>query len=119
MNCNEEVTSIDVTQGQSGNDHTSAAPSGDESNLYAYIDRDQVHGLNLSDPEAARLPIKPWDQRNDTSTYAESGVDDQFIVTVPFVCSVRLKSILLHAGHGDFAPRVSDELEAHRLSWQH
>lgn len=31
----------------------------------------------------------------------------QFIVTVPFICPVRIKSILLNAGRGDFAPRVS------------
>jgi hypothetical protein len=36
-----------------------------------------VHGLNLREPEAAKELIKPWDAREDTEKYADSGVDDQ------------------------------------------
>lgn len=36
-----------------------------------------MHGLNLTVPEDAQAVIKPWDERNDTTKSAESGVDDQ------------------------------------------
>lgn len=67
-------------------------------------------------PEDAQAIIKPWDQRNDTSQYAESGVDDQvrstrsefgcaltlqglqFIIHVPFTQNVRVKSVLVKLG---------------------
>lgn len=48
--------------------------------------RRSVHGLNLTVPEDAKAIIKPWDQRDDTERYAESGVDDQVrgeLLTVP------------------------------------
>ncbi len=51
------------------------------SRLYAHVvtvrTRRSVHGLNLTVPEDAKAVIKPWDQRDDTEYYAESGVDDQ------------------------------------------
>ena len=40
-------------------------------------DEQSVHGLNLTVPEDAQALIKPWDERDDTSRFAESGVDDQ------------------------------------------
>jgi PITH domain len=39
--------------------------------------RNSVHGLNLDVPEQARDIIKSWDQREDTTKFADSGVDDQ------------------------------------------
>jgi PITH domain len=39
-----------------------------------------VHGLNLTVPEDAKAIIKSWDEREDTSKYADSNVDDQVIV---------------------------------------
>lgn len=36
-----------------------------------------VHGLNLAIPEQAKAVIKPWSEREDTTVYADSGVDDQ------------------------------------------
>lgn len=41
------------------------------------ITEPSVHGLNLTVPEDARNVIKPWNEREDTSKYADSGVDDQ------------------------------------------
>jgi hypothetical protein len=108
MNCNDETTSLDVTRPHASASSSSIA-AGDEQNLYSFIDLDQIFGLNLSDPSQAKLPIKPWDERTDTERYAESGVDDTFVITVPFTCSVRIKSILLDPGRGDFAPRVRSE----------
>ncbi len=38
-----------------------------------------MHGLNLTVPEDAQNIIKPWDEREDTAQFAESGVDDQVL----------------------------------------
>lgn len=36
-----------------------------------------VYGLNLTVPEDAKEIIKPWDEREDTTKYLDSNVDDQ------------------------------------------
>ncbi|KAJ7634862.1 galactose-binding domain-like protein [Roridomyces roridus] len=77
----------------------------DLSNLYAFIDKDNVHGLNLAVPEDAKDIIKPWDERESTDKYADSGVDDQMILHIPFTQQVRLKSILLKLGRGEATPQ--------------
>jgi hypothetical protein len=46
-------------------------------NLFGVVDRDKVHGLNLSIPEHAKEVIKPWDERDSTEKYCETGVDDE------------------------------------------
>ncbi|KAK7045664.1 hypothetical protein VNI00_007497 [Paramarasmius palmivorus] len=78
--------------------------SGEENNLFGTIDRDNVHGLNLTVPEDAKELIKPWDQREDTDKFVESGVDDQVIIHIPFTQNVRIKSIMLKLGRGSTAP---------------
>ncbi|PPQ72599.1 hypothetical protein CVT24_005121 [Panaeolus cyanescens] len=77
----------------------------DLSNLFGVIDRDNVHGLNLTVPEDAKEIIKPWNEREDDTKYLESGVDDQLILHVPFTQNVRVKSIILKVGRGEVAPR--------------
>lgn len=39
-----------------------------------------MHGLNLAVPEDAKEIIKPWDERDSTLKYADSGVDDQVYI---------------------------------------
>ncbi|KJA13744.1 hypothetical protein HYPSUDRAFT_92649 [Hypholoma sublateritium FD-334 SS-4] len=75
------------------------------SNLYGVVDRDNIHGLNLTVPEDAKEVVKPWDQREDNVKYLDSSVDDQLIVHIPFIENVRIKSILLKLGRGEVAPR--------------
>ncbi|KAF9495018.1 DUF1000-domain-containing protein [Pleurotus eryngii] len=77
----------------------------DLSNLYSVINRDSVHGLNLSVPEDAKAIIKPWDQREDTSQFIDSGVDDQVIIHIPFSQNVRIRSMILKIGRGESTPR--------------
>ncbi|KAF8843906.1 DUF1000-domain-containing protein [Paxillus ammoniavirescens] len=77
----------------------------DQSNLFPYIDRDNVHGLNLVVPEQAKALIKPWSEREDTTQFADSGVDDQMIIHVPFAQNVRIKSVILKLGRGEMTPR--------------
>ncbi|KAH9941741.1 PITH domain-containing protein [Epithele typhae] len=76
----------------------------DIGNLYQSIDKSNVHGLNLTVPEDAQALIKSWDEREDTSHFAESGVDDQIIIHVPFTQNVRLRSLLLKTGRGELTP---------------
>jgi len=64
-----------------------------------------VHGLNLTVPEDAKETIKPWDERESTEKFAQSNVDDQLVIHIPFVQNVRLKSVLLKLGRGDVTPR--------------
>ncbi|KAF7426139.1 hypothetical protein PC9H_008505 [Pleurotus ostreatus] len=75
----------------------------DLSNLYSVINRDSVYGLNLSVPEDAKAIIKPWDQREDTSQFIDSGVDDQVIIHIPFSQNVRIRSMILKIGGQSFA----------------
>ncbi|KAI9509249.1 PITH domain-containing protein [Russula earlei] len=74
-------------------------------NLYSAIDRDNVHGLNLTIPEDAKETVKPWDERESTEKFAESNVDDQLVIHVPFAQNVRVKSVLLKLGRGAATPR--------------
>ncbi|KXN83032.1 hypothetical protein AN958_01854 [Leucoagaricus sp. SymC.cos] len=80
----------------------------DINNLYNVIDRENIHGLNLAVPEHAKDIIKPWNERESTEKFSDSGVDDQMMIHVPFTENVRLRSILLKLGKigkGEFAPR--------------
>lgn len=112
MSCNDTNRNEPGTDQASAPTPPGAAPpdassaSDDSRNLYPLIFLGQVHGLNLSDPIAgAKAPIKPWNQRMDLSAFAESGTDDSMIITVPFTTPVTIKSILLHPGSGEYAPR--------------
>ena len=62
------------------------------------VKRYSVHGLNLEVPESARELIKPWNERDSTEKYADSSVDDQLVIHVPFTRNVRIRSILLKLG---------------------
>lgn len=85
--------------------NTDLIAGSDANSLYGVIDKDNVHGLNLTVPEDAKTVIKAWDEREDTSKYADSNVDDQVVIHVPFSQNVRLKSVLLKLGRGESAPR--------------
>lgn len=61
--------------------------------------------MNLVAPEDAKAVVKPWDEREDTSKYADSNVDDQLVIYIPFTQNVRLRSISLKLGRGELAPR--------------
>ena len=81
-----------------------SAVDGDATSLFEYIVRDKVWGANLDPPESAKNVIKPWHERLSVEPSTQSNVDDQLAITVPFTCPVRLKSILINTGTGDFAP---------------
>ncbi|KAI5123260.1 hypothetical protein M0805_001349 [Coniferiporia weirii] len=91
--------------GEAANSNQEELSGPETANLYNVIDRDNVHGLNLSVPEDAREVIKTWNDREDTSRFADSGVDDQLVIHVPFTQNIRVRSILLKLGRGELTPR--------------
>ncbi|KAF9473749.1 DUF1000-domain-containing protein [Pholiota conissans] len=82
-------------------DHDDAA-LGYQDNLFQHIDRPNVVALN-ADGNAADI-IKPWHLRLDEAKFLESDADDQLIIRIPFIGTVRLKAILLKAGPGGHTP---------------
>jgi len=97
MNCAEDLTADDLN-----GDVSSAvlervsAGEGSNVNLWGQIDRDNVTGLNLEDPLSAPKVIKTWDDRL-TEEGVESCVDDELILHIPFIHSLRLRTLLLNA----------------------
>ncbi|CDZ98006.1 Thioredoxin-like protein [Phaffia rhodozyma] len=130
-NCQDDLTLTDLlTSSHISSRLTSGSTS--STNLYPYIDTDNVWGLNLEEPSRstltaiagesgstslvdrqagegrgeAKVVIKSWEDREDDSSWVESGVDDQLILNIPFVQNVRVRSILIKTGRGETAPSV-------------
>lgn len=104
MSCNTANSDQDNRDPGSTSTTALSAVDGDAVSLFEYIVRDKVWGANLDPPESARNVIKPWHERLSAEPSTQSNVDDQLVITVPFTCPVRLKSILVNTGTGDFAP---------------
>ncbi|KAL1406170.1 hypothetical protein Q8F55_007857 [Vanrija albida] len=97
MSCADDLTVDDLTTAVTTDvlERVSAG-EGANANLWAFIDRDNVVGLNLLQPGDAPKVIKTWDDRLDEDEFVESGVDDELILHIPFTASVRLRTLLLH-----------------------
>ncbi|SPO31464.1 uncharacterized protein UTRI_06594 [Ustilago trichophora] len=104
MSCNTANSDQDNRDPGSTSIPGLSAVDGDAISLFEYIVRDKVWGANLDPPESAKNVIKPWHERLSAEPSTQSNVDDQLAITVPFTCPVRLKSILINTGTGDFAP---------------
>ncbi|PFH53206.1 hypothetical protein AMATHDRAFT_188451 [Amanita thiersii Skay4041] len=89
-----------------GHEHQEHSQVGNEpnpqDNLYKYIDRENVIALNASRP--GYDVIKPWHNRQDESVCIESDADDQLILRIPFMGSVRLRGLLLKSGPVEHTP---------------
>jgi len=95
----------DHGHGHHDHDHDHDGPErGAEESLYSRTDRDNVRCLNEREPNSGKNVIKPWNERDDTTKYVESDVDEQLIVFIPFTGSVKLKSISIKTGPGDSCP---------------
>ncbi|OCF56567.1 hypothetical protein L486_05417 [Kwoniella mangroviensis CBS 10435] len=97
MSCADDLTADDLT-----NNVTTevlervTGGEGSNTNLWGQIDKDNVTGLNLEDVSSAPKVIKTWDERLDEELFVESGVDDDLILYIPFISSLRLRTLLLH-----------------------
>lgn len=48
--------------------------------------------------------IKPYDKRLEESEYVESDADDQLIIRIPFIGSVKLRELMLKTGPSEQTP---------------
>lgn len=126
MACNPEATSLSSSTQSVANDTSSSSNSNDQ-NLFSSINRDKVWSMNTSSPDSGKRVIKPWDKRFDATEYTQSLSDEEMkgmlVINIPFVCPVRVRSILLNPGRGEFAVRVSsrecDSLEITKCNLRH
>ncbi|KAL7423746.1 hypothetical protein Q5752_001328 [Cryptotrichosporon argae] len=97
MSCADDLTIDDLTTAVSTSvlERVSAG-EGSNANLWHMVDRNNVEGLNLDTGGSAPGVIKTWDERLDEDVSVQSGVDDDLILHIPFVSSVRLRTLLLH-----------------------
>ncbi|ALO60498.1 hypothetical protein CNBC1430 [Cryptococcus deneoformans B-3501A] len=96
MSCADDLTTDDLTGSVTTEVlERASAGEGATTNLWSHIDRDNVTGLNLENPSSAPSVIKTWDDRLDQEQYVESGVDDDLIIHIPFVTSVRLRTLCI------------------------
>ncbi|KAI9635043.1 galactose-binding domain-like protein [Dioszegia hungarica] len=95
MSCADDLTVEDLNNNVSTQvlERVSAG-EGSNSNLWSWIDRDNVEGVNLEVPGSAPLIVKTWDERL-SDDIVESGVDDELIIHIPFISSLRLRTLLL------------------------
>ncbi|KZO94204.1 DUF1000-domain-containing protein [Calocera viscosa TUFC12733] len=103
--CQDDLTAVDVAAASPSVQQRITAGAAETINLFGVIDRDNVFGVNISMPEDAKELIKPWHERESTVKYAESNVDDQLIIHIPFVEQVRIRSIFLKPARGELAPQ--------------
>ncbi|OCF45278.1 hypothetical protein I317_00800 [Kwoniella heveanensis CBS 569] len=97
MSCADDLTADDLNNNVSTQVlERVTAGEGSNTNLWGQIDKDNVTGLNLVDPASASKVIKTWDDRLDDELFVESGVDDDLILYIPFISSLRLRTLLLH-----------------------
>ncbi|KAH8082763.1 galactose-binding domain-like protein [Filobasidium floriforme] len=96
MSCQDDITAVDLSSGVAVDvlERVSAG-SGRDENLWSFIDINNITGTNLEDPEKAQKIVKTWDERHNMEIFCDSGVDDQMIIHIPFIHSLRLRSLLL------------------------
>ena len=72
---------------------------GPSNDLLPYIDTDAVSALNESERGACKRVFKPFDQRLEGGCVESEEDDPQLIIRVPFVCPVKLRSLVV-SGQG-------------------
>lgn len=72
---------------------------GPSNDLLPYIDTDAVSALNESERGACKRVFKPFDQRLQGGCVESEEDDPQLIIRVPFVCPVKLRSLVV-SGQG-------------------
>lgn len=71
---------------------------GTEYTLFHQIDKLNIRCLNEAIQGAAVSVFKEWDNRFDQLLCLESDIDDQLLIHIPFVSTIKLKSISIIAG---------------------
>ncbi|KAI5480490.1 thioredoxin family Trp26 [Pseudohyphozyma bogoriensis] len=125
MNCQDELTEVDI-ENPSGPNHIASASTSSTVSLYPFIFHTQSTGINLEDPTYLPRLLRPHDSKDVVKSNDElvgedeqtSGVwgggcidsqegDDEVIIRVRFTELVRIKSVLIGTGGGQapFSPR--------------
>ncbi|KAK4704381.1 hypothetical protein P7C70_g1828, partial [Phenoliferia sp. Uapishka_3] len=121
-NCQDELTSIDLTSAPSSTLSLSSAQTSSTVSLFPFIHHAQSTGLNLTNPDYLPRVLRPLDTKDVVKTNGElssdeislgtsSGnwtggsidsqiSDDEIILHIQFTSLVRLKSILIGTGGG-------------------
>jgi len=77
---------------------------GEKFSLYKFVNVPGLQALNAKNPEALKLVLRPENEKLEREdVYVESDDDDQLILVLPFVGSVRLRKIIIMAA-GDTCP---------------
>ncbi|CED85076.1 Thioredoxin-like protein [Phaffia rhodozyma] len=80
-------------------DHDHHLPNdGEQQSLYSVIDRENIIALNTEREEMGREIIKPRDMIDDDTLYCQSEEDGEMMIRIPFVDTVKLRSITLRIG---------------------
>jgi hypothetical protein len=88
-------------------DHNvSDAERGNLYSLYQKIDISKVQCLNEAVDESCQKIFKPWHERLDTTKYVQSDVDEELLLNIPFLGSVKLKGVIIIGGEDDSHPSV-------------
>jgi hypothetical protein len=85
-------------------DHDDEGPQGgEEKSLFQQIDLNGVRCYNTTSLTPSTI-FRPWDKRFETQDSLESDADEQMILFVPFLSSIKLKSIGLLGPNDEQAP---------------
>ncbi|XP_037959544.1 PITH domain-containing protein CG6153 [Teleopsis dalmanni] len=73
--------------------------------LYTKIDMDNVVCLNEEIDGSGRHVFKPFENRNDVSTFVQSDGDEELLFNIPFTGNVKLKGIIIGGPCDDTHPK--------------
>lgn len=73
--------------------------------LFSQINTPAIRCLNIVDEESGKEVFKCWNDRFDATKFVLSEADDSMIIHVPFISSLKLKSIMVLGEGGEMDPR--------------
>lgn len=77
---------------------------GPSNDLLPYIDLPGVAALNAT--SAAAKVFRPWERRLEPESLESEEDDPQLIISVPFICPVKIRSLVVMGGADGTAPRA-------------
>lgn len=78
---------------------------GPSNDLLPYIDLDGVMALNAAEADSGRRVFKAYDRRHEEGPYLASEEDDpQLILSIPFTCPVKIRSLIVMGGADGTSP---------------
>ena len=81
--------------------HEASEETDEAQSLYKYIDVQRIRTLNATDG----CIVKPWRERWSVLPECQSDSDEQVILIIPFLASVKISSLLIRTPNTTAAPR--------------